>query len=153
MLIRALVAYVPSEQLTSSRPLSRRSYTRDFEALPSVDMRVWCTPPSAGHLWSRRRCIPMGGSFSAQAADLHSLWSVYTSYHPFYTLSQLSVSPEGFPYWRNAHGTVAPCQFRDNILIATSFSDSPRTHIVETVCKILEQAWDLAVLCDCRAKQ
>ena len=93
---------------------------------------------AAGNLWSRQGCIPMGGSFSVQATDLHSLWSVYTSRHLFYTLGQLSVSPEGFPCWRNPHGTVALCQFRDNILIATTFPDSPRTHIVETVCKILE---------------
>ena len=36
---------------------------------------------AAGKLWFRQGCIPMGGSFSAQAADLHSLWSVYKSRH------------------------------------------------------------------------
>ena len=33
-----------SSRLHSGRPLSGRSDTHDFEALPSVDMRGWCTP-------------------------------------------------------------------------------------------------------------
>ena len=32
---------------------------------------------SVGKLWSRTGCIPMGGSFSAQSADLHSIWDAY----------------------------------------------------------------------------
>ena len=64
---------------------------------------------AVGKLWSTHRCISMGGSFLAQAADLHSLWSVYVSRYLFCALSQLCVSPEGFPYWRNAHGTVGLC--------------------------------------------
>ena len=86
---------------------------------------------AARNLWSRQGCIPKGGSFSAQAADLHSLWSVYNSHHLFYTLGQLSVSPEGFPYWSNPHGTVALCQFRDNILIATTFPIEAMTVTVQ----------------------
>ena len=30
-----------------------------------------------GQLWRPDKCIPMGGSFSAQSADLHSIWGVY----------------------------------------------------------------------------
>ena len=108
---------------------------------------------AAGELWCRQGCIPMGGSFSTQAADLHSLWSVYTSRRLFYTLGQLCMSPEGFPFSRNAHGIVALCQFRDNIMIATNYPDYPSTHIVQTVCQILETAWNLAVLCDCRQQK
>ena len=29
---------------------------------------------SAGHVWTRTNCIPMGGSFSAQGTDLCSVW-------------------------------------------------------------------------------
>ena len=36
------------------------------------DNHVW----SAGSLWRRDDAIPMGGSFRAQCADLHSLWTL-----------------------------------------------------------------------------
>ena len=61
---------------------------------------------AAGHLWCRQGCIAMGGS---HAANLHSLWSIYTSRRLFYTLGQLCMSPGGFPFWRNAHGIAALC--------------------------------------------
>ena len=95
---------------------------------------------------------PHGGIISG-TADVHSLWSVYTSRHLFYTLGQLCMSPEGFPFRRNAQGIVALCQFRDNIMITTNYPDSPSTHIVQTVCPILETAWNLAVLCDSRQQE
>ena len=31
---------------------------------------------AVGRLWSRKVSIPMGGPFSAQSADLHTLWGV-----------------------------------------------------------------------------
>ena len=53
---------------------------------------------ATGGLWCRSGCIPMGGSFSAQAADLHCLWGVYKNRHKFRTLGELRISDEGFPY-------------------------------------------------------
>ena len=41
---------------------------------------------AAVQLWCKQGCIPMGGSFFAQAANLHSLWSAYTSRRLFYAL-------------------------------------------------------------------
>ena len=75
---------------------------------------------AAGELWSRAGCIPMGGSFSAQAADLHSLWGVYKGRHKFRALGELRISDEGFPFWVSDHGRVGFCHFHDNILVATS---------------------------------
>ena len=108
---------------------------------------------AAGGLWRRDECIPMGGSFFAQAADLHSLWGVYTGRHKFSDLGDLHISDEGFPYLVSQRGNIALCQFRDNIPIATSFLDSPQARVVDRVCKILESCWDLAVLCSCRQQQ
>ena len=50
-------------------------------------------------------------------------------------------------------GKTALCQFKDNILIATSFPDSPQIRVVERVCRILESCWDVAMLCDCCQQQ
>ena len=38
-------------------------------------------------------------------------------------------------------------------MITTNYPDSPSTHIVQTVCQILETAWNLAVLFDCRQQK
>ena len=109
---------------------------------------------SAGKLWTRQDCIPMGGSFSAQSANLHSLWSVYTytdstHRHLFRQLGTLKIAEQGFIYWENARGKVSLQQFRDNILIASTYPDSPETALVHAVRGILQQAWGLTVLCDC----
>ena len=53
---------------------------------------------AAGQLWTRKGCIPMGGSFSAQATDLHSLWGVYKTRQKFRALGDLHMSDEGFAY-------------------------------------------------------
>ena len=94
---------------------------------------------SAGNLWCRHGCIPMGGSFSAQAADLHSLWSVYIHRGLFRRLGTLRVTDSGFPYWENSHGRVSMQQFRDNILVASSYPDSPQVQLIQTICNILRQ--------------
>ena len=62
----------------------------------------------------------MGGSFFAQFADLHSLWSVYTHRHPFRQPATLKIAEQGFIYWENACGKVLLQQFRDNILVAST---------------------------------
>ena len=104
---------------------------------------------SAGNLWCRHGCIPMGGSFSAQAADLHSLWSVYIHKGLFRRLGTLRVTDSGFPYWENSHGRVSMQQFRDNILVASSYPGSPQVQLIQTICNILRQCWGLRVLCVC----
>ena len=95
---------------------------------------------SAGKLWTRQDCIPMGGSFSAQSANLHSLWSVYTHRHLFRQLGTLKIAEQGFIYWENARGKVSLQHFRDNILIASTYPNSPETALVHTVRGILQQA-------------
>ena len=91
----------------------------------------------------------MGGSFSAQAADLHSLWGVYNNRHLFRQLGTLHIFESGFPFWDTPHGIITLCHFRDNILFASTYKDSPSTPIIQTVCDILRTSWNLHVLCDC----
>ena len=79
----------------------------------------------------------MGGSFSAQAVDLHSLWGVYTHRHLFHALGFLNVWPEGFAWWDGLYRRVSLCRFHNNVLIATDFEDSPETPIVQTICNML----------------
>ena len=55
---------------------------------------------AVGKLWSRDLCIPMGGSFSAQSADLHSVWGAYTGRQEFRRLGALTISPEGYVLWK-----------------------------------------------------
>ena len=55
---------------------------------------------ACGHVWCRKLCIPMGGSFSSQSEDLHSTWGVYTHRHLFQSLGQLCLclTDEGYPF-------------------------------------------------------
>ena len=104
---------------------------------------------AVGGLWCRHGCILMGGSFSAQAADLHNLWKVYTNRQLLRRLGSLTVSEAGFPYWESPQGITALCQFRDNILIATTTPDTEAHPIIAIVCNLLGEAWGLDVLCEC----
>ena len=105
-----------------------------------------CT--AAGQVWERDGCIPMGGPFSAQAADLHCVWSAYQKRGLFRRLGDLHVSDSGFVHWVGAH-TTSMCQFRGNILVAT---DAPREawfDVVEEIRYVLQTAWGLPVVCEC----
>ena len=102
-----------------------------------------------GNLWSRHGCIPMGGSFSAQAADLCSLWGVYNNRHLFRRSGTLHISDSGIPFWESPYRIITLCQFRGNILVASKFTDSPSTPIIQTVCDILHSSWNVHVLCEC----
>ena len=106
---------------------------------------VW----AVGSVWQRTGCIPMGGSFSAQSADLHCQWGVYQHRNLFRGLGELRVTDSGFIYWDTPWGALTLCQFRDNILLATSFPDSPSIRVVQRVCDILQRCWSLRVLCPC----
>ena len=68
---------------------------------------------------------------------------------PVSRLGQLQIDDSGFVYWVTPWGNLSPCQFHDNILMATSFPDSPHVAIVSKVCCTLRTAWNLKVLCPC----
>ena len=104
---------------------------------------------AAGSLWQKTGCIPMGGSFSAQAADLHCQWGVYMNRARFRDLGELRITDTGFIYWDTPWGALTLCQFRDNILMATAFADTPAIKIVKRVCHLLQRCWNLRVLCPC----
>ena len=104
---------------------------------------------AAGNVWKRPGCSPMGGSFSAQSADLHCQWEVYQNRHLFRELGTLQITASGYVYWETEWGVLSLCQFTDNILLATSFPNSPRRAIVRQVCSILQTAWKRRVLCPC----
>ena len=91
----------------------------------------------------------MGGPFSAQGADIHSVWRVYQHRGLFRRLGTLTVSPEGFPLWDGQWGRVAMCQFRDNILVATDCPTTRQVALIETIRTILKTTWGLEVECDC----
>ena len=104
---------------------------------------------AGGDVWQRPGCIPMGGSFSAQSADLHCQWGVYEHRHLFRRLGQLHIGDSGFAYWDTPWGVLSLRQFRDNVLMATSFPDSPDIGIVAHIRSLLHTAWNLRVLCPC----
>ena len=104
---------------------------------------------AGGDVWQRPGCIPMGGSFSPQSADLHCQWGVYKHRHLFRRLGQLHIGDSGFAYWDTPWGVLSLCQFRDNVLMATSFPDSPDIGIVAHIRSLLHTAWNLRVLCPC----
>ena len=102
----------------------------------------------AGTCWSRSFALPMGGPFSAQAADLHSPWCFHMQKQRFHALGELHCTDSGYPIWVNGRGRViALAQFRDNILVAAK---GPGTSWAMTdVCKLLQHVWSLRVLCPC----
>ena len=83
-----------------------------------------------GRVWVPPNCIPMGGPFSAQGADIQFLWQVYQHRGQFRPLGAPTVSPEGFPMWEGRWGRVTMCQFRDNILIATDCPQSKQASLI-----------------------
>ena len=93
---------------------------------------------SSGALWVRTNCIPMGGLFSAQGADLHSVLGAYQGSQLFRKLGTLEISDEGWAVWHTRWGRVSMCQFRDNILVAPDSSPSDRAKVVEEVWQILK---------------
>ena len=100
------------------------------------NVHVW----AAGQLGHRPQCIPMGGSFSAYSADLHSAWGVYQGRHLFRELGWLEISDEGYVSWVKHHGIVSMCQFTDRILLASTYPDFPQIRLV-IVCNVLQACW------------
>ena len=63
----------------------------------------------------------------------------------------LHFTDSGFPYRENSLGRVTMCQFRDNILVASSYPDCAHTKLIRNICYFLRKAWNLSVLCECRS--
>ena len=93
---------------------------------------------STGQVWTQTNCIPMGASFCAQGAHLHSVWSAYQGRAGFHKLGQMELGPEGWPLWHTEHGRVVLCQFCDNILMATDIAPQHRAHMVQTPRQLLK---------------
>ena len=110
------------------------------------DNQVWC----AGAMWKRADAIPMGGSFSAQCADLHSLWALKEGVDVMRRFGTLQKA-EPFPVWATPAGnTDSLSQFRDNVNVAAK-GPSARTEMLR-VCEALSECWKLPVHCDCLSK-
>ena len=95
----------------------------------------------------------MGGPFSAQAADLHSVWRLKQAVRCLRRLGDLDLSDSGMPVWavRAPGGEVVRvtlAQFRDNVLVASSSREHGKL-IMSKVCGALSAAWKLPVLCEC----
>ena len=111
----------------------------------SQNNACWCL----GSVWSRVNCIPMGGPFSAQGADLHSIWKTYVHRSKFCRLGNLTVSAEGFTLWEGPYGRVSMIQFRDNIPIASDCHPDSCVDLINLIRCILKESWKLDVDCDC----
>ena len=107
---------------------------------------------AVGQLWSRDKCIPMGGSFSAQSVHLHSIWAAYTGRQEVCRLGALTVSPEGCIYWLGKW-KVTMCHFRDNILVASDADPSICKELVGLIKSVLQKIWGLHVECACADQQ
>ena len=75
-------------------------------------------------------------------------WSSYVHKHAFRSLGQLIVYDAGYPFWVGKW-TVALCQFRDNILLASDAPQDEWGEVVELVRGVLQKAWGLLVVCEC----
>ena len=104
---------------------------------------------AAGSLWQRLDSIPMGGPFSAQSADLHTLWGVKTKSKKMRDLGALTTSDEGFPVWVRGQDWFSLAQFHDHVLIASSLDPGTHTTLVQDISSVLSEIWQLEVLCEC----
>ena len=110
------------------------------------DNYVWC----AGQLWQRTDAIPMGGSFSAQCADLHNIWALKETVSVMRKFGDL-VQTVPVPLWKTLAGNpVSLSQFRDNVNVASAGPSAAME--MSRVCKALSECWGLPVLCDCLGK-
>ena len=95
----------------------------------------------------------MGGAFSAQSADLHTLWGVKTQRKKMRELGSLTISDEGFSVWVRGQHWFSVAQFRDNVPIASSLSPGTHTTLVQDIFSLLSHIWQLEVLCDCISEE
>ena len=91
----------------------------------------------------------MGGPFSAQFADLHTVWRKKKVGKNLEDWGSVQVSKEGYLFWTREQMLFSLCQFRDNVLLACNLNPGSETNLVQKVCSALSTIWDLEVLCDC----
>ena len=107
---------------------------------------------ASGMLWSRIGAIPMGGLFSAQSADIRSIWGAKQRTDLMRRLGNLSFSPRGHPLWTTPRGNVLSlAQFRDNVLVGAKGPTA--RHEMQHVCHTLTKVWSLPVLCGCMTEE
>ena len=61
-----------------------------------------------------------GGPFSAQSADLHTLWKVKRAGTKLQEWDALNIYDEGYVYWQRGALWFSLYQFRDNILFVSN---------------------------------
>ena len=89
----------------------------------------------AESLWKRSGAIPMGGSFSAQCADLHSIWAMKKNVDIMKQFGK-PVRTAPFPLWETPAGNmVSLSQFRDNVNVAATGPMPPQE--MSRVCSAL----------------
>ena len=66
---------------------------------------------AVGTLWKREGSIPMGGPFSAQSANLHTLWQVKRAGKKLRDWGELNISDEGYIYWQRGPCGSASASF------------------------------------------
>ena len=92
----------------------------------------------------------MGGSFSAQSADLHSVWCCKLRVDLLRKWGQFSKMDDGIVQWSACETLFALQQFRDNLVVASKGPGSK--DVMQPVYSGLEEVWSLKVVCDCRVK-
>ena len=105
---------------------------------------------AGGELWKRTQAIPMGGPFSAQSADLHSVWSCKQFVHKLSELGRFETTPSGVVQWSGACGVLALQQFCDNLVVAAKGPNA--RHSMSLVCTVMQDVSGLKVECECRDK-
>jgi hypothetical protein len=121
---------------------------RDLENLVYFSLLTDTYTQASGQIWSRTGAIPMGGPFSAQSADLRSVWGAKTRVDLMRRLGNLSFSPRGHPLWSTPRGnTISLAQFRDNVVVGARGPTAKSE--MQQVCNTLSEVWTLPVLCDC----
>ena len=79
----------------------------------------------------------MGGVFSAQSADLHTLWGVKKGVKRQRDWGSIMISEEGYVYWTRGNMWFNLAQFRNNVLLASNFAPGTHTTLVQEVCDLL----------------
>ena len=121
---------------------------RDLENLVYFSLLTDTYTQASGQIWSRTGAIPMGGPFSAQSADLRSVWGAKTRVDLMRRLGNLSFSPRGHPLWSTPRGnTISLAQFRNNVVVGARGPTAKSE--MQQVCNTLSEVWTLPVLCDC----
>jgi hypothetical protein len=91
---------------------------------------------AVGTLWHHDTRIPMGGPFSAQSVDLHTLWKIKRLGKKLPECGELHVSDNRYDYWCRGSIWFRLCQFKDNILLASNLPVAETPRVQMCVCVI-----------------